>query len=184
MYNPINLNHLYMEKMSISLTALLTIVAVLVSVSSWAQSPAATATGKTSGGANITVKYSAPSVKGRKVWGGLVPYDKVWRAGANEATVVETDKDITVEGKAVPAGKYSLYAIPGEKEWSIILNSQTGQWGITRGGETTRDPAKDVAVVKVKPVKSASMNEALKYTVSEKGISLFWENLEVPISVK
>jgi hypothetical protein len=173
-----------MKKTSITLAAFLSIAAMLVSVTTWAQSPAATATGKTSGGANITIKYSAPSVKGRKVWGELVPYDKVWRAGANEATVLETDKDITVEGKAVPKGKYSLYAIPGEKEWSIILNSQTGQWGITRGGESTRDTSKDVAVVKVKPKKSSSMNEALKYTVTADGISLLWENLEVPISVK
>ena len=123
-------------------------------------------------------------MKGRKIWGDLVPYDKVWRAGANEATILETDKDITVEGKPLPKGKYSLYAIPGEKEWSIILNSATGQWGIKRTGETTRDAAKDVAVVKVKPVKSTGMNEALTYVVTEKGIALRWENLEVPVGVK
>ena len=173
-----------MKKMSTMLTAVITIAAMLVSVTTWAQSPAATATGKLASGANITIKYSAPSVKGRKVWGGLVPYDKVWRAGANEATIIETDKDITVEGKALPKGKYSLYAIPGEKEWSIVLNSQTGQWGITRAGETTRDPAKDVAVVKVKPVKSSGMNEALKYVVTANGFALQWENLEVPVAAK
>jgi hypothetical protein len=148
-----------------------------------AQSPAATATGKANG-ATITIAYSSPSVKGRKIWGDLVPYDKVWRAGANQATTIEFDKDVKVEGKAVPKGKYSLYAIPGEKEWSIILNSQTGQWGITRQGETTRDAAKDVAVVKVKPKKSASMTEALKYEVNANGFSLVWENVEVPVTVK
>ncbi len=172
-----------MKKKSITLAAFLTTAAMLVCVITWAQSPAATATGKVNG-ANLTIKYSSPSVKGRKVWGDLVPYDKVWRAGANEATVLETDKDITIEGKAVPKGKYSIYAIPGEKEWSIIINSQTGQWGITRAGETTRDASKDVAVVKVKPVKSATMNEALKYVISDKGFSLLWENVEVPVSVK
>jgi hypothetical protein len=171
-------------KKIISLTAFVTMAAVLVSVSSWAQSPAATATGKTSGGANVTIKYGSPSVKGRKIWGGLVPYDKVWRAGANEATVLETDKDITVEGKAIPKGKYSVYMIPGEKEWSIIINSQTGQWGINRDQSTTRDASKDVAVVKVKPRASSTKNEALKYTIDDKGISLWWENLEVPIAVK
>ncbi|MGE5108655.1 MAG: DUF2911 domain-containing protein, partial [Sphingobacteriales bacterium] len=107
------------------------------------QSPPATATGKVKG-ATITINYSSPSVKGRKIWGDLVPYDKVWRAGANEATIFETDKDIKVEGKALAKGKYSLYAIPGEKEWTIIFNSATGQWGINRGGTTTEDPAKDV----------------------------------------
>src|SRR3954463_14450219 len=102
-------------------------------------SPKATATGKI-GAANVTITYSSPSVKGRQIWGGLVPYDKVWRAGANEATLLETDKDLTVEGKKLPAGKYSLYAIPGEKQWQFIINSQTGQWGIERSGETTRKP--------------------------------------------
>lgn len=173
-----------MKKMSTMLTAIIAIAAMLVSASTWAQSPAATATGKLASGANLTIKYSSPSVKGRKVWGGLVPYDKVWRAGANEATVLETDKDITIEGKTVPKGKYSVYAIPGEKEWSVILNSQTGQWGINRDGSTTRDPAKDVVVAKVKPVKSASMNEALKYVVTDKGFALQWENVEVPVAAK
>ena len=173
-----------MKKMSTMLTAIMMIAAVLVSVTTWAQSPAATATGKLASGANLTIKYSSPSVKGRKIWGGLVPYDKVWRAGANEATILETDKDITIEGKAVPKGKYSVYAIPHENEWEIIINSQTGQWGINRDQSTTRDAAKDVAVVKVKPVKSASMNEALKYSISEKGFSLWWENVEVPVAAK
>ena len=158
-------------------------LALLTSVTSFAQSPAATASGKVNG-ATITIVYSSPSVKGRKIWGDLVPYDKVWRAGANAATIVETDKDITVEGKPLPKGKYSLYAIPGEKEWSIILNSETGQWGIKRSGESTRNPEKDVAVVKVKPIKSASMNEALTYVVTDKGFALRWENLEVPVAVK
>jgi hypothetical protein len=159
------------------------LAAILIVVDAQAQSPAATASGKANG-ATITINYSSPSVKGREIWGGLVPYGKVWRAGANQATTVEFDKDVTVEGKKVPKGKYSLYAIPGEKEWSIIMNSQTGQWGITRQGETTRDPAKDVAVVTVKPKKSASMTEALKYEVNNNGFSLIWENLEVPVSVK
>ena len=147
-------------------------------------SPAETATGKI-GAANVTIKYSSPAVKGRKIYGtDLVPYGKVWRAGANEATIFETDKDLTVEGKKLPAGKYSLYAIADEKEWQIILNSQTGQWGITRTGETTRDPAKDVIVVKAKPKKSAQMEERLVYKINNKGFSLAWENLEVPVSAK
>lgn len=173
-----------MKKTTTSLTACLTMAAMLVCVTSWAQSPAATATGKLASGTNVTIKYSAPSVKGRKIWGDLVPYNKVWRAGANEATVIEFDKDVTIEGKAVPKGKYSLYALPTDKQWDIIINSQTGQWGINRDQSTTRDPAKDVAVVKVTPKKSSGMNEALKYTVNANGFSLLWENLEVPVSVK
>ncbi|HTK22302.1 MAG TPA: DUF2911 domain-containing protein, partial [Mucilaginibacter sp.] len=74
-------------------------------------SPPATATGKI-GDATITINYSSPSVKGRKIFGGILPYDKLWRAGANEATMFETDKDIVVEGKKLPAGKYSFFATP------------------------------------------------------------------------
>ena len=162
----------------------LTLSLSLLSTLTWAQaSPAATASGKV-GEANITIKYSSPSVKGRQIWGGLVPYNKVWRTGANLATVLETDKDIKIEGKALAAGKYSVYAIPGEKEWIIIINSQTGQWGITRAGETTEDPAKDVLRVTVKPKKSASANERLLFTINNKGFILSWENLDVPVSIK
>lgn len=146
-------------------------------------SPPATAKGKC-GGANITINYSSPAVKGRTVWGELVPYGKVWRAGANEATVFETDKDIQVEGKTLPAGKYSLFAQAGEKEWIIIFNSQTGMWGIKRGGDANLDRANDVLNVTVKPKKSDTMNERLLYEVTDKGFSLKWENLEVPVSIK
>jgi hypothetical protein len=146
-------------------------------------SPPATATGKI-GGATITVNYGSPSVKGRQIWGSLVPYDKAWRAGANEATTFETDKAITVEGKPLAAGKYSLFAVPGEKQWSIIFNSETGQWGVKSGGVANRDPAKDVLTVTTKPSKSASLNERLVYDVTGNGLVLRWENIEVPIAIK
>ena len=146
-------------------------------------SPPATASGKI-GGAAITINYSSPSVKGRQIWGALVPYGKAWRAGANEATLFQTDKEIKIEGKSLPAGQYSLFATPGEKEWSIILNSETGQWGIKRGGDANRDPAKDVLTVIVKPKKSAGMNERLNYQVMTNSIVLLWENIEVPVAVK
>ncbi len=168
----------------------LALAGVFMSSTIWAQadkssrpSPPGTATGKVNG-ATITINYSSPGVKGRKIWGDLVPFDKVWRAGANEATIVETDKDIKVEGKTLAAGKYSLYTIPGEKEWTIIFNSATGQWGINRDGTTTEDPAKDILRVTVKPKKSASTNERLIYKVDDKGFALLCENLQVPVSIK
>ncbi len=145
-------------------------------------SPPAQATGKV-GAATITIDYSSPSVKGRKIFGGLEPYGKAWRAGANEATIFQTDKDITVGGTPVKAGKYSLFAIPGENEWTVILNSETGQWGVKRGGDANFDPAKNVASVKVKPKKSA-LQEKLVYEVNASGFVLRWENTEVPVSVK
>jgi len=146
-------------------------------------SPPETASGMVSG-SNITINYSSPAVKGRKIWGELVPYDKVWRAGANEATIFETSKDIKVEGKELKAGKYSLYTIPGEKEWVFIFNSKTGQWGIKNDGSTTEDPADDVLRVTVKAKKSTASNERMKFVVGKKGFVLYWENLEVPVSIK
>jgi hypothetical protein len=179
-----------MKKVMITKGFVLTTVALLMSSILWSQSdkanrpsPPATATGKVNG-ATITINYSSPAVKGRKIWGGLVPYGQVWRAGANEATIFETDKDIQVEGKPLPAGKYSLYAIPGENEWTIIFNSEIGQWGIKRTGETTRDAAKDKLEVTVKPRKAESMAERLAYEVTDNGFVLRWENVEVPVSVK
>lgn len=146
-------------------------------------SPPATAMGKI-GKANVTILYSSPSVKGRKVWGDLVPYGQVWRAGANEATIFETDAELTFQGKKLPAGKYSLFAIAGENEWTFIFNSETGQWGSKRSGEANLDRAKDVLTVTAKPKKSASFNEKLLYEVGSAGFTLKWENLEVPVSAK
>lgn len=166
------------------------LAALLMSSALWAQgdkanraSPPATASGKIKD-ATITIDYSSPAVKDRRIFGHLIPYGQVWRAGANEATIFETDKDITVEGKTLPAGKYSLYAIPGEKEWTIIFNKQTGQWGVKRGGATTREDAQDALTVKVKPKKSSSMSERLAYDVTGKGFVLRWENVEVPVAIK
>ena len=141
-------------------------------------SPPAEASGKI-GSANITIKYSSPAVKGRTVWGDLVPYGEVWRAGANEATIFETDKDITVEGMALPKGKYSFFTIPGESEWVIIFNKNPEQWGAY-----SYDESMDALRVTVKPAKSSAMNERLTYAVNKKGIVLSWENLDVPVSVK
>ncbi|HTE32399.1 MAG TPA: DUF2911 domain-containing protein, partial [Chryseolinea sp.] len=137
-------------------------------------SPPATATGKV-GAATIKVAYSSPSVKGRKIWGDLVPYGKVWRAGANEATIFETDKAIKVEGKNLPAGKYSLFVLPGEKEATVIFNSETGQWGIKQDGNANLDRSKDVLSVAVKPVKSSAKTEKLAYEVNGKGLALKWD---------
>ena len=178
-----------MKKM-INAKLVLTLLALLVTTLIWSQedkskrpSPPATATG-TVNGATITIDYSSPGVKGRKIWGGLVPYDKVWRAGANEATLFTTSKDIMVEGKKLPAGKYSLYAIPGEKDWVIIFNSKTGQWGVKDDESTTEEPANDVLRVTVKPEKSSAFNERMKFVINGKGFALEWENLRVPVSVK
>lgn len=168
-------------------SGIFTLILLLSSASIWAQaqkaSPASTAKGSING-ANISINYSSPAVKGRKIFGGLVPYDKVWRAGANEATVFTTDKKIMVGKTPLAAGSYSIYAIPGEKTWKIIFNSETGQWGTARGNESTRVPAKDVISIVVKPVKTAALEERLKYEITPKGFVLVWENLSVLVPIK
>jgi hypothetical protein len=92
-------------------------------------SPPASAQCKFADGKTISVDYSSPRAKGRKIFGGLVPFDKEWRTGANDATTFVTTADLTIGGNAVPAGKYTMYTIPGEKGWKLIINKQTGQWG-------------------------------------------------------
>jgi hypothetical protein len=145
--------------------------------------------GGTIGKATVSINYGAPSLRGRKILGTVEPYGKPWRSGANQSTTFTTDKDITVEGKTLPAGKYSFFTVPGETEWKIIFNSQTGQWGIkkdatdTRGYAANEDPSKDVLVVTVKP-KKAGPTERLTYAITKKGFSLIWEDVEVPVSVK
>lgn len=168
-------------------TACMALALFFISTTSFAQggaqpSPRDSVSGVVAG-ANISINYGSPAVKGRVIWGDLVPYDKAWRAGANQATTFTTDKEITIEGKKLPAGKYTLFATPGEKEWKIAFNSQTGQWGIKRDGTANEDPAKDVLVVTVKP-KAAPMTERLKYVISSTGFSLIWEKVEVPVSIK
>lgn len=145
-------------------------------------SPPAQAKG-TINGANITIDYSSPAVNNRKIFPDMHAYGEVWRAGANEATIFATDKDIKVEGKTLPAGQYSIYAIPGEKEWTIIFSKQTGQWGTVRGGATSRDPAQDALLVKVKS-KRVALTERLVYEVKDQGLVLRWENVEVPVAIK
>src|ERR1700744_5370873 len=163
------------------------VMAFLVSTIAFGQgkqqaSPADSASG-TAAGSMIKISYHSPSVKGRKIWGGLVPYDKVWRTGANEATIFTTSKAIKIGGKTLPAGKYSLYTIPGEKEWKVIFNSQTGQWGIKMDGSTTDDASKDVLVATVTPMKSKMTNERMVFKLTPGSVILLWDNLAVPIKV-
>lgn len=140
-------------------------------------SPAATATGKING-ATITINYSSPSVKGRVIWGDLVPYGKLWRAGANAATTFETDKDITVEGKKLAKGKYAVYVIP-EKDNATVIFGKDATVGYNKHTD-----ANEVLRVNVKTKKSAKMNESLVYKVNKDNVTLSWENLDIPVKIK
>ncbi|WP_337043439.1 DUF2911 domain-containing protein [Emticicia sp. 17c] len=141
-------------------------------------SPPATASGEING-KTITINYGQPSIKGREVWGKLVPYGQVWRAGANEATTIEFAKDVTIEGKKLPAGKYGFFTIPNANEWTIIFNKVPNQWGAFK-----YDAAQDALRVTVKPKKSKVFNEKLIYAVNKSTVSLAWENTEVAFAIK
>lgn len=124
-------------------------------------------------GKMISVNYSSPSLKGRTMGKDVEPMvGKVWRAGANEATVFETDKDVTVEGKALPAGKYSLFVlVNSDGSWSFIFNKNWNIWGT----EYDKNKAGDVLKVTVKPAMQSSSTERLKYAISADGlVSLMW----------
>lgn len=141
-------------------------------------SPPATASGVVDG-KTITIDYSQPSVKGRKIWGGLVPFDEVWRTGANETTTIEVSADVEVEGQKLPKGKYALFTIPGEKEWTIIIN-KTIAWGAY-----SYKQSEDVLRVKVPSKPAAEFHEMFTIHVSDAGVvSLLWEQLEVDFIVK
>lgn len=142
-------------------------------------SPAATATGKI-GATDVTVNYSSPGVKGRKIFGGLETYGKVWRAGANEATTVDFSKTVMVEGKALPAGRYGFFVIPAESgQWTVIFNKVPNQWGAYE-----YDEKQDALRVLVTPRRTAALTERLAYEVTPTGLVLRWENVELPVAVK
>ena len=141
-------------------------------------SPQATATGKI-GAANVKIVYCQPSARGRKIMGGLVPYGEVWRTGANEATTIEIDKPVKIEGKDLAAGKYSLFTIPGENEWTIIINKDAKQWGAYKYKQED-----DVLRVTVKPTKAAAPVETFNIAVGKDDVQLKWENTAVAFKVK
>ncbi|XZF15933.1 DUF2911 domain-containing protein [Chitinophagaceae bacterium MMS25-I14] len=160
----------------------LAVTAACLSFSTFAQkpkgpvaSPPDSVTGKI-GSATVKIRYSSPSVKGREIWGGLVPYDKVWRAGANEATTFTTDKDLMIEGKPLRAGRYALFAIPQKDTWTIMFNTVPDQWGAFN-----YDVQKDALRVVVKP-ETAPMQERLVYKIYKSGFSLNWEKVSVNVS--
>ena len=142
-------------------------------------SPPAVVTETLSSGATLTIDYSQPSVKGRTIGKEIAPYGQVWRTGANEATVFEVSKDVKVEGKALAAGKYSLYSIPGEKEWTIIINKTWKQSG------TQYSEAEDAIRFKVKPGKANAFTEKMTFTVAKTGkVVLAWGDVLIVFNVK
>lgn len=131
------------------------------------------------GGANVEIVYSRPSSRGRTMLGGNEPFGEVWRTGANEATTIEFDKAVKIEGKELPAGKYALFTIPGEKEWTIIFNKEHKQWGAYN--YRTEEDALRVTVPASKP---KSFVETFTITAENNKVNLAWENSQVSFAVK
>jgi len=128
-------------------------------------------------GVKTTVTYGRPHVKGRTVWGDLVKYDEVWRAGSDEATVVAFEKDVKVEGQKLAAGVYSFFAIPGKEEWTVIFNKEAKQWGAYK-----YDSKKDAVRVKVK-AKPAESTDELTFEKSGDALQLRWDKVAVPVRI-
>jgi len=131
------------------------------------------------GAAKVKIVYCQPSARGRKIMGGLVPFGEVWRTGANEATTIEFDKPVKLEGKDIPAGKYALFTIPAENEWTIIINKDNKQWGAYKYNDKD-----DVVRVKVKPGKTDAFVETFTISVVKDQVQLKWENTAVAFKVK
>jgi len=138
--------------------------------------------GQTIGYTDVKITYGAPGVKGRKIWGGLVPYDTVWRTGANEATTIEFSTDVKINGHRVPKGRYGFFTIPNPAEWTIILNKVDDQWGAFK-----YNSEEDLLRFKVKPVKHA-FRERLMFSFEYKSpfsadVDIDWENLRVKFTI-
>lgn len=134
-------------------------------------------------GKKVTIDYGSPSIRGRKIMGDLVPYGKVWRTGANEATGFVTDTNLAIGGTSVPAGKYTIYTLPSENSWQLIINKQTGQWG------TVYNQPQDFARIPLKMESLGSPVEQMTFSFEKTGpdsanLVLEWEKTKLSVPVK
>lgn len=146
-----------------------------------APSPAASVS-QTFGLTKVEINYSSPGVKGRQIWGGLVPYDSVWRTGANACTTISFSTDVTIGGNAIKKGKYALFTIPGKMSWTIILNSDADQWGAYDYKKSL-----DIARFTVS-AQPADMKERMTFMIEANSdsvgvVTLWWEKLKVSFPV-
>src|ERR1700688_1594487 len=163
------------------LTVLFTSVA-FAQMSGGKPSPAASATCDLGGGKTIKTAYSSPRMKGRKIYGDLVPFGEVWRTGANEATTFVPSADVVVGGKAVPAGNYTIFTVPGADKWTLIINKKTGEWGIPYKYESDELARVDMKFSKLpKPVE----NFTISYEKSANGCTMHidWETTRASVDI-
>jgi len=146
-------------------------------------SPPGQATLTFADGKTVTIDYSRPSMRNRKIFGGLVPYDQVWRTGANAATSLKTNANLLIGGTAVPAGSYTVYTLPGMSSWQLIISKQTGQWG------TEYNQGQDLARIPMKVTQRPSGLELFTISFDKTGgdfavLKLEWENTIASVDVK
>jgi DUF2911 family protein len=173
--------------------ALLTMVLFAVAVLAPAQmsmvqdkskrpSPPASAECKFSDGKTVKIDYSSPRAKGRKIFGELVPFGKVWRAGANEATTFVTDSAVVVGGKNVPAGSYTIFAVPEADKWTLVISKKTGEWGTDYPGE-----GEDLARVAMSVSKTSAPVENFTIGFDQAGskctLHMDWENTRASVDI-
>lgn len=132
----------------------------------------------------ITINYHSPAVRGRVIWGGLVPFDNVWVTGAHRATSIEFNQEVIIGGVNVSAGKYALFTIPGKDEWTIIINKN---WDQHLADDYNQKD--DIVRVKVKPETEETNQERLRYVIESEGdnagkIVIYWERLEISLTIK
>lgn len=141
-------------------------------------SPPAVALGKVND-VEVKIEYSSPRVKQRQIWDGLVPYGKLWRTGANEATTLSVNVDTYINDQLLPKGKYSLFTIPNDKQWTIIINKVWDLWG-----SYDYDISKDVMRLDVAPYELEKHVEKMTFSVAKDNISFKWEKLGFDLSVR
>ena len=170
-----------------SVLALCALLTLALTISAQPKAPASPpATAETAiNGKKITINYSRPSAKGRKVMGELVPYDKVWRTGANKATVFTTEVDLMFGKTVVPAGTYSLFTFPSASGWKLIINKFMPSWGIPYKAEYEKD---ELARIDMKVGKTAAAVEMFTINLTSKGntgmLTLDWENTSASVEFK
>ena len=171
------------QKNQIMKTLFISTILALSSVIGFSQekktSPAAIAK-KSISGVDIEIHYSQPSVKGREIWGELVPFGKVWRTGANEATTISFSEDVTILGQNLASGTYALFTIPTEDNFTFIFNTEAKQWGAYK-----YDESKDALRVENEAREVKEKQEMMTFTIAEDGmVSLHWENMVAEFQVK
>ncbi len=138
------------------------------------------------GDLKVSVFYNQPSKKGRDIFGGLVPYGEVWRTGANEATTFTTNQDLSLAGKTLPAGEYTLWTIPEQDQWTVIFNGKQYGWGVGFDGKASRDPEADVLQVQVPVEQLSEVVERFTITLEESpqtALTMAWDQTRIVVPV-